>query len=269
MGLMGTLAKVAIGYAAARGVDRLSGGQGFGALLRGGAQVPGKEPGTQMQARMGEAMAGRSNPLQDMMASMQQGGLGALLGSMGNMGAMTGAATGGPGAASDTRRGLLSAMSDQSGPGLAGLLAAAGGAAISGGRHVGGMVDQFRTAETAPEAEKTAALMLRAMIQAAKADGEIDQAERAKILDTLGADADRADVAFVEDQIAAPLDPEGLAGDTPPALRTQVYAASLMTMRVDTPEEAQYLDRLAKAMALPETGVNVLHMQMGLQPLYA
>ena len=38
MSLMGTLAKVAIGYAAARGVDHLSGGQGLGGLM-GGAQV--------------------------------------------------------------------------------------------------------------------------------------------------------------------------------------------------------------------------------------
>ena len=35
MSLMGTLAKVAIGYAAARGVDRMSGGQGLGGLFGG------------------------------------------------------------------------------------------------------------------------------------------------------------------------------------------------------------------------------------------
>ena len=49
----------------------------------------------------------------------------------------------------------------------------------------------------------------------------------------------------------------------------QVYSAALMTITVDTDEEAEFLDRLAKAMNLPETTVNALHMQMGLQPLYS
>ena len=42
-----------------------------------------------------------------------------------------------------------------------------------------------------------------------------------------------------------------------------------MTIRVDTDAEAEYLDRLAKAMGLSELVVNQLHMQMGLQPLYS
>ena len=42
MSLMGTLAKLAIGYAAARGVDHLSGGGGL-ANLFGGAQVSSDE----------------------------------------------------------------------------------------------------------------------------------------------------------------------------------------------------------------------------------
>ena len=51
MGLMGTLAKMAIGYAAARGVDRMSGGQGLGSMLGGGAQIKGKEPASRMQSQ--------------------------------------------------------------------------------------------------------------------------------------------------------------------------------------------------------------------------
>ena len=52
MGLMGTLAKVAIGYAAARGVDKMSGGQGLGSLLGGGAQIKGEHPASAAQAQM-------------------------------------------------------------------------------------------------------------------------------------------------------------------------------------------------------------------------
>ncbi|MBY6161375.1 tellurite resistance TerB family protein [Mameliella alba] len=283
MGLMGTLAKVAIGYAAARGVDRLSGGQGLGALLGGGAQVPAKTPAAQMQAQMGKMMSGQmpqggglqelmetaqksgfpgmpptaggaGNPMADMMKSLQSGGMD-LSSILGNTG----------GAKGDGLLGQLGA----GGTGLAGMLAAfAGSAADAQGKGAAGFLDAMKAQDTAPEAEAAAALMLRAMIMAAKADGGIDKAEQARILDTLGDDADASDRAFVETQLKAPVDPEALAADVPEAQRMQVYSASLMTIRVDTQAEADYLDQLARAMQLEEAMVNMLHMQMGLQPLY-
>lgn len=260
MSLMGTLAKVAIGYAAARGVDHLSGGKGLGGLT-GGAQVPGDNPLAQLQAQLGKMMgggAGGENPLSGMMDQLKSGGLD--LSSM----------MGGGGSASGDKGGLLSSMGGANGAGLAGLLAAAGGMAAAGGKNMGGLMDQLsRSGATAPQAEETAALMLRAMIQAAKSDGGIDEAERAKILDTVGNDADAEDIAFVKAQLAAPVDVDGLAGDTPPALRAQVYSASLMTIRLDSQAEAQYLDALARAMDLDQPTVNALHMQMGVQPLYS
>ncbi len=285
MGLMGTLAKMAIGYAAARGVDRMSGGQGLGAMLGGGAQIKGKEPASRMQAQMGQAMSGQgfggaggSNPMAGMMEMLQKSGLGAMgAGSGGNplaammqqlqSGGMDPSAlrgsTGAPGG------GLLSQLGG-GGTGLAGMFAALGGvAATAQGQGASAMADSLAQTPAAPEMEKAAALMLRAMIQAAKADGEIDASERAKILETVGADADAADKAFIEEQLATPVDPESLAADTPEAQRMQVYSASLMTIRVDTQAEAKHLDRLARAMALDEGTVNALHMQMGMQPLYS
>ncbi len=262
MSLMGTLAKVAIGYATARGVDALSKGQGLGGLM-GGAQVPGDNPMAQIQAQMGQMMggAGGENPMAGIMEKLQSGGL--------DLSAMMGGGAAGQGA--DDKDGLLSSLGGAGGgTGLAGLLAAAGGMAAMGGKNMGGMLDQFaKTGAAAPEAEETAALMLRAMIQAAKSDGGIDEAERAKILDTVGDDADAEDIAFVQGQLAAPVDIESLADDTPAPLRTQVYSASLMTIRVDTQAEAQYLDALARAMGLDQPTVNALHMQMGVQPLYS
>jgi uncharacterized membrane protein YebE (DUF533 family) len=87
-------------------------------------------------------------------------------------------------------------------------------------------------------------------------------------MDTVGDDADADDIAFVRDQLAAPVDIDGLAADTPEALKAQVYSMSLMSIRVDTQGEAQYLDALAKALGLNQQVVNALHMQMGVQPLY-
>ena len=260
MSLMGTLAKVAIGYAAARGVDHLSGGKGLGGLM-GGAQVPGDNPLAQMQAQLGQMMGGAAgaNPLGAMMEKMQAGGgfdMSSLMG-------------GGSTASEGDKGGLLSALGGN-GAGLAGMFAAAGGMAAMGGQNMAGMMDQVaKSGAVAPEAEETAALMLRAMIQAAKCDGGIDEAERAKILDTVGENADAEDIAFVQDQLAAPVDVDGLAKDTPAPLRTQVYAASLMTIRLDTQPEAEYLDALARAMELDQPTVNTLHMQMGVQPLYS
>ncbi|WP_420324942.1 DUF533 domain-containing protein [Mameliella sp.] len=283
MGLMGTLAKLAIGYAAARGVDQLSGGQGLGGLLGGGAQVPAKTPTATLQAQMGKLMGGQApqgggwqemmeaaqksgfpgmpgagsagaNPLADMMKNMQTGGM--------DFSAFTGQA-------GTTKGGGLLSQLGEGGTGMAGMLAAfAGTTAEAQGKGAAGLMDAMNAQSTAPEAEAAAALMLRAMIQAAKSDGGIDKAEQAKILETLGEDADPEDRAFIQQQLKAPVDPEALAADVPEAQRMQVYSASLMTIRVDTQAEADYLDSLAKAMQLDEAVVNMLHMQMGMQPLY-
>lgn len=289
MSLMGTLAKMAVGYAAARGVDKVGGLQGLQGMLSGGARVPATDSTARAQAQAIDNMSGTSNPMAGMMEKMKEGGLdlGALMGGGAAAGGnpmagimdklkesgldlssmMGGGAT--QGGAQTPGGGLLSSAGGGAGAGLAGILAALGGAAAMTGQNAGKAIDQMKAAEAMPQAEETAGLMLRAMIQAAKADGEIDEAERAKILETLGDDADAQDIAFVQSQLSAPIDVQGLAGATPEALRPQVYAASLMTIRVDTQAEAQYLDALAKAMGLPETTVNMLHLQMGQQPLYA
>lgn len=275
MSLMGTLAKLAIGYAAARGVDRLSGGQGLGTLLGGGAQVKSRTGAPAMPEQMKDLMAGKmpeggamadmmkalqtgtaggANPMAEFLKSMQSGGM--------DLSAIMGRTAAGEGG------GLLSQLG-AGGTGLSGMMATmAGAAAGAQAQGAGAMLDAVKAGETAPEAEKAAGLLLRAMIMAAKSDGGIDKAEQAKILETLGADADAGDRAFVQAQLAAPVDPAALAADTPPPMRTQVYSASLMTIRVDTQAEADYLDRLARALELDEATVNMLHLQMGLQPLY-
>lgn len=262
MSLMGTLAKVAIGYAAARGIDKMSGGAGLAGLF-GGAQVKGSEaqagqmPGMDaMQEMLGQMTAGGAGAmdnLQEMMGKMTQGGgfdLSSLMG----------------GAAGNGKGGLLSGAGD--GAGMAGLMAMLGGAAALTGQGAAQMADAFNPRETAPEMEDTAALLLRAMIQAAKSDGGIDAAEQEKILETVG-DADEEDMAFIRAELAAPVDVDALASETPEAQKTQVYAMSLMTIRVDSEAEAQYLDQLAAALGLDQQTVNMIHMQMGVQPLYS
>ena len=97
--------------------------------------------------------------------------------------------------------------------------------------------------------EENAKLMIRAMIQAAKADGEIDDEERAKIMEHLG-ELEPEELAFVKAELAAPVDVNALAMDTGEQMKAQVYAMSLMAIRVDKASEAAYLDGLAAALAL-------------------
>lgn len=253
MSLMGTLAKVAIGYAAARGVDRMAKGQGLGSMF-GGTSVkpedaqaeptPGME---QMQGIMAQ-MAGQMAGLQDTMTKMAaQSGF--------DMSAIM------PGGAQTTASGA--------GAGIAGILAAMGRAATTTGQGIGSALDQFKTNEAAPEADAAAGLLLRAMIMAARADGQVDDDEKAKIMDSLGEDSAPEDIAFVQAAWSAPVDIAQLAADTPAGMQMQVYAMSLMTIRPDTPAEAGYLDELAQTLGLNQQVVNALHMQMGVAPLYS
>ena len=290
MSLMGTLAKVAIGYATARGVDKMAGGGGLGALLggqQGEAGAAASNPmADMMQNMMGGGAEGGSNPMADMMGKLTGGGEagsnpmadmmaqmtggGAAGGGMDLQGMLGGLMGGGADAGAD-KGGLLSSLTGGgegsgagAGVGLAGVFAALGGAAAVGGKGVGDMLDGFgKAAPAAPEAEASAGLMLRAMIQAAKCDGDIDEAERQKILETVGDDADAEDMAFIQAQLAAPVDVEALAADTPDAQKFQLYAMSMMSIRVDTPAEKAYMAALADALGIDAQTAQMLNMQMG------
>jgi uncharacterized membrane protein YebE (DUF533 family) len=263
MSLMGTLAKVAIGYAAARGIDRMSAGQGLPGMF-GGATVPGDAasaapaPGADaLQAMMGQFGSGLGN-MQQMMAEMaEKSGL--------DLGKLTSAIQPQSGGSD---KGLLASVPG-GGTGIAGMLAAFGGLAQMTGKNMGDVFDKMGPVATTEQGEEISGLLLRAMLMAVKADGHIDPEEQARIMDTVGADADAEDIAFVQSVLKEAPDPEGLARATPPGMQMQVYSMSLMSIRVDTEAEAQYLDRLAKALDLNQQQVNALHLQMGVKPLYS
>ena len=100
------------------------------------------------------------------------------------------------------------------------------------------------------------------MIQAAKADGEIDADERAKIMEHLE-DAGAEERAFIEAELAAPVDAMGLAQDTGQQMAAQVYASALMTVKVDSLKETEYLNTLANALNLSEETRARVHGAMG------
>ncbi|WP_223292074.1 tellurite resistance TerB family protein [Defluviicoccus vanus] len=114
--------------------------------------------------------------------------------------------------------------------------------------------------------DEAAAIVVQAMINAAKADGQVDATERARILGRLvedGADAEAQ--AYVEAELSKPLATaalvEAVAGR--PDLAIQVYGASLLAIDIDTPAETDYLRSLANALQLDAATVASLHEAFG------
>jgi uncharacterized membrane protein YebE (DUF533 family) len=116
--------------------------------------------------------------------------------------------------------------------------------------------------------EQNSAIVLRAMINAAKADGQIDQGEIKRIVGKLketgmGQEAQQ----YVMTEMQKPIDTPALVAAVKgqPALAAQVYAASLLAIEVDTPAEKKYLDQLETDLGLqPEVTQRIKDM-VGLQ----
>ncbi|MBT25440.1 DUF533 domain-containing protein [Thalassobius sp. S69A] len=229
MSFVRTLATLAVGFAAARGVDKFR-------------QMGGLEG---IQDAMKKA-GGGENPMAEMAEKMGLGGGAAAMESMMGM-------------FSQQTKGAQDAAE----AGLGGLMAAMTGAATAG---AGGMSALFETmtqgTPIAAMAEENARLMIRAMIQAAKSDGQIDAAEQEAILSHLEGASDE-EIAFVQAELAAPVDVTGLAQDTGDAAKAQVYSAALMPITVNTDAEKQYLNGLATALGLEAEKVSEIHAAMG------
>ncbi|MBN8290834.1 tellurite resistance TerB family protein [Rhodobacter sp. NTK016B] len=112
----------------------------------------------------------------------------------------------------------------------------------------------FAPERTPAGAETLARGVIVAMIQGAKADGHVDAQEQQRIfghIETLDLSPDAK--AFVMDELAAPQDPARVtAFASSPEVAAELYAASLLAMDPDTPEERAYLDQLAHSLRLEQ-----------------
>ena len=126
-----------------------------------------------------------------------------------------------------------------------------------------------QTDQEKADLERHSELVLKAMINAAKADGQVDASEMDRILGKMQeAGADKTDLAFFRAEIARPMDTEGLvaAAGGNPQLAAELYAASLLAIEVDTAAEKDYLEQLAAALGLaPEVRAH-LDQSVGLPP---
>jgi uncharacterized membrane protein YebE (DUF533 family) len=94
------------------------------------------------------------------------------------------------------------------------------------------------------------------MINAAKADGQIDTQESQAILNQINSlDLPAEDKAFLFEEYGRPLDLQGLAGAVDsPEHAAEVYAASVLMVDPPSAPEQIYLDSLGRALGL-ETGL--------------
>lgn len=232
MSFIKTLATLAVGFAAAKGMEKFHKAGGLDAMkgaLRGAGQPGG--------------MADQLGAMADKLGI--PGGGAAMREMMGRFG---------QGAAQAT---------EQAEAGFGSLMTAMSGAASAGAKNMGEMLGAMTGATPAgPMAEANAKLMIRAMIQAAKADGEIDAAERETILSHLS-DASDEEIAFVQAELDAPLDIAGLAASAGDTAKAQLYAAALMPITVDSEGERQFLKSLAAALGLDAATLATLHATAG------
>lgn len=231
MSFVRTLATLAVGFATAKGYDKY--------------KDMGGMPGVKDAMRANPQLAQMSDQAFDIMDKM-------------------GLPTGQLKSMRDQFMGQADSASAGAMAGLGGLMSALGGGMAGGAEQTSAMIDSLTGTSAATDAiEENAKLMIRAMIQAAKADGEIDADERAKIMEHLG-EAGPDERAFIEAELDAPVDAMALANDTSQQMAAQVYATALMTIRVDNLQEADYINTLASGLGLSDESRARVHAAMGI-----
>jgi uncharacterized membrane protein YebE (DUF533 family) len=235
-----------------------------------------------MNSALQSGAAAPANPLQAILASLGGGAQGAAGGAQAALGNLTGSF-------GDLARKALGNPTQEvrsNNPVAVGGLGALAGALLGGGRGAvgggllaalgsiayaamqnSGQAAQAAAPATEAEVQDSAMVLVRAMIEAAKADGQVDAAESQRILGRLdAAEADAEAREWVRQQLAAPSDLAGLARQVrTPEQAAQVYAAALLAIEVDTDAERDFLARLAQALNLPEQAASQLRAALGVR----
>ncbi|MCU0807306.1 MAG: tellurite resistance TerB family protein [Candidatus Contendobacter sp.] len=250
-------------------------GQLLGSLTGGGAQSGGAGGGGLADLLGGLTRGGAQG------GGAGGGGLADLLGGLTRGGVQSGAAGGG---LADLLGGLTGAVRPQGGatPGgsnmgsLLGSLAmvalqmfgqrgaASGQSAFAA--PAGAAAGQASPTMDATQTYQQALAFIKAMINAAKADGQIDAEEQEKIVSRLG-DIGPQEAEFIREEMSKPLNFDFFA-DITQDLTPQIYAVSLMAINLDTPAETSYMQQLAQGLGLDPQTVNGIHAKLGLAPLY-
>lgn len=127
----------------------------------------------------------------------------------------------------------------------------------------------LRAPENAQEEKHVASiadLTVKAMINAAKADGRIDEDEMQKVVGELqegGITA--AEREYLLAEVRKPANTDEIVRAVPnQQVAAQVYAASLLAIEADTPAERTYLQGLARDLRLDPRVVEQMHSTLGI-----
>lgn len=241
----------------------------LGSMLRGGASQQGGGGGIEgmLSAMLGGGRGGSGGGIGDMLSGML-GSAGEAVGgnqnlAVGGLGALVGAILGGGG----------KSLGGAVGGGVMALLASMAFKALQGSGEQKAQVPvgllEPQTASEQQELEQNSELILKAMINAAKADGQIDQNEMNRIAGKLKeAGIDEEGQRYVNDLMQQPSETDQLiaAVQGQPQLAAQIYAASLLAIEVDTQAERDYLNHLASGMGLPAQVARRIEEMAGLRP---
>ena len=204
--------------------------------------------GSSIQDLLGSLMgAGQSVKTRVGGDNLAAGGIGALLGAlMGGSNSTTANTLGGG------MMGLLGMMAYKA---LKNSMAGTPSSAASQQSSQQSYVQEYRQ-PTPQQQNSDAEIILTAMIDAAKADGQVDPDELSRIMNTMKSSGiGQEGMNYVISKLQGPMETAKSVSAVKgrPELAVQVYSASLMAIEVDTQAERQYLDKLAKVMGLSQS----------------
>lgn len=116
---------------------------------------------------------------------------------------------------------------------------------------------------TQQQNESTGILLLRSMISAAMADGQLSQGEQGQIfgkLETLGLTSEERGTLF--DELANPWAPADFGAVKDPVVAIEIYTAAFMTVDEECEAGRAHLADLAASLRLPPALVTSLHARI-------
>lgn len=133
------------------------------------------------------------------------------------------------------------------------------------GSALGGIKDKLDGDDDIEDIEipdEEAMILIQAMMNAAKADGTVDDEEINQIIGRAG-DLDEESEAFVRSELAKPLNLDDFIDSVPGGMEAEVYTMSLLPIDVDTAAEADYLADLRIGLGLQDEQVEEIHQTLG------
>ncbi|HHD63081.1 MAG TPA: tellurite resistance TerB family protein [Desulfobulbaceae bacterium] len=243
MDILGTMVQQGMSQSSGNRMANAFGAGGSGGSLGDIVGSLGQMLGGQQSGQMGQAGVGGLG-----------GVIGEVLGSLGNnkaalggLGALAGALLGG---------GKSSARGAIGGGGLAMLASLALSALQKAGQtphNTPRALFEPQTPQDIAALEQDAEIIVKAMINAAKADGNIDDVEIQKIVGKLQENGlTEEEKQFFLSEANKPMDIDAVIASAggEPEMAAQIYSASLLAIEVDTPAERQYMQQLASGLGL-------------------